>query len=144
MSSEVTYSPTSGATTVRPAAASAGATPPHSTNSSSCLVEPSPFSTAVTRVPRVGRRLVQQPPDQQGGECGRRHQRPVLDPRLAVDAEPECHLAVRHLEQRLVRAGQGAAAERDAERAGAVVRAARDALDRVEIVSRLGRGAPRS
>ena len=49
MSRLVTYSPTSGATTVMPAAANSGSSASHSTRSSSILVAPRPFRSTATR-----------------------------------------------------------------------------------------------
>ena len=83
--------------------------------------------------------LVEQARDEQlgqsvgGGDVG------LVDTGFAVDAEPDRHATLGHREQRLLGAGQGAAGERDTERAGALVREPRHAGHTGQVIARLGR-----
>ena len=57
----------------------------------------------------------------------------VADAGLAVDAQAQAQVALRHGEQRLIRSGHGAPGEGHAQAAGARIRTAADALDLIEI-----------
>ncbi|OEI67406.1 hypothetical protein Cus16_3005 [Curtobacterium sp. ER1/6] len=87
------------------------------------------------------RTLVEEPVDEQGRERGRGEQWDVADARLAVDPETEPEVPVRHAEQRPLRAGQGAAGGRDADRPGRGVAASAGPLDLVDRCPCGGRGA---
>ena len=87
MSRLVTSSPTSGATTSRPAASSSGRTASQRTNSSSYFTEPSPLSSTATRDPPSAGASSQDPADQLGGQLVGRGQLALADAGLAVDAE---------------------------------------------------------
>src|SRR5699024_6729376 len=64
----------------------------------------------------------------------------LVDAGLAVDAQADRHRPVGHVEQGVLGAGQGAAVEGDAERAGGVVGLPGDALGGIEVGARLDRG----
>ena len=85
--------------------------------------------------------LLDQPVDERLGKLCRRRHVLVADAGLAVDTQPDAHLALRHGEQRLIRAGQRAAVERHPERPRRRVRRLRHPDHARQVQPVLGRRA---
>ena len=93
MSRLVTSSPTSGATSVDAGLLEQRARRRQSTNSSSYLVEPSPLRSTAARPLGSAGPLREDGSTSSAASSARRHPGRRADPGLAVDAQPEVHLA---------------------------------------------------
>jgi hypothetical protein len=80
-----------------------------------------------------GRGVGEEVGDEEAGEVVAGLERFVADARLAVDAEPDTHVALGNSEERLRGTGHGAAGKRYAEAAGGGVGYASDPFDFVDV-----------